>query len=280
MKKKIFIKTIFGLATLAFIFSATSCKNDKKNSSRKINVANTDYYVPYDFADENGNSTGFEVEVLKEVDKLLPQYEFVFHAVSDDELLIGVQTGKYQVGTKGVWFTEERSKKYIFPKNPIAASVVGITYRKSDQDKIYDLASFAKTKGKLVPIAPQSAQYNIVVQFNDAHPENPIELIPSENFIVSDAYTWLLEERYDAYFDIKLSFENNVANDNAPYHKFSEQLTYAPYKGIPTWPLFNQNEQQLADDYDNAIQTLKENGKLNELSLKWFGEDVFSYITE
>lgn len=271
---------IYGFVLVSVVFAFAGCFNKKSSGVRKINVANTNYYIPYDFADEKGNSTGFEVEVLKEVDKLLPQYEFVFHPVSDDELLVGVQTGKYQIGTKGVWFTEERKQKYIFPQEPVAASVIGITYRKSDADKIYDLESFASQKGKLVPIAPQNAQYNIVLQYNESHPDNKIELLPSESFIVSDAYSWVLEGRYDAYFDIKLSYQNNIVNDDAPYHKFNDKLTYAPYKGIPTWPLFNKSEQQLADAYDGAIKTLKENGTIRNLSFKWFGEDVFSYITD
>lgn len=281
MRRNVANTLFLALVAVGIIFTAAGCDKKKEGTGvRKVNVANTNYYIPYDFVDEQGNSTGFEVEVLREVDKLLPGYEFVFHPVSDDELLIGVQTGKYQVGTKGVWFTEERSLKYIFPTEPIAASVIGITYRKADADTIYDLESFARSKGKLVPIAPQSAQYNIVVQFNEQNPDNQIELVPSESFVVSDAYSWVLEGRYDAFFDIKLSYQNNIVNPDAPYHKWNDSLAYAPYKGIPTWPLFNKEEQQLADEYDQAIKTLKENGVLAELSMKWFGEDVFSYITE
>ena len=56
-------------------------------------------------------TVGFEIAVLKAVDELLPEYEFKFHGVSDEELLIGTESGKYQVGTKGAWITDERKKK-------------------------------------------------------------------------------------------------------------------------------------------------------------------------
>ncbi|GAA3334393.1 hypothetical protein GCM10020331_102170 [Ectobacillus funiculus] len=48
---------------------------------------------------------------MKLVDKELPQYKFKYVATTDDDLLIGVQTGKYQAGTKGAFYTEERAKK-------------------------------------------------------------------------------------------------------------------------------------------------------------------------
>ena len=72
-------------------------EEEKKNQTRVINVAHTVTNVPYDFLDENGNADGFEIAVLKAVDELLPEYEFQFHGVSDEELLIGTESGKYQL---------------------------------------------------------------------------------------------------------------------------------------------------------------------------------------
>ncbi len=110
----------------------------------EIRVAHTQTYVPYDFVNDKGESDGFEVQVLKAVDELLPQYKFTFVPTSDDDLLIGIESGKYNVGVKGAWFTEERAKKYVFPKNYIAASIIGLTFRAEDSDRIKDMESFAK----------------------------------------------------------------------------------------------------------------------------------------
>lgn len=115
MKKTIKTLAVIGLAA-ALVAGLSSCGEEKKSDVKKIQVAHTSYYKPYDFVNEAGESDGFEVAVLKEVDKLLPQYEFVYNPTSDDDLLIGVLQGKYDVGTKGVWKTAEREKKYVFPK--------------------------------------------------------------------------------------------------------------------------------------------------------------------
>lgn len=257
-------------------------KNDSAATSgdevTKVYVAHTQTYVPYDFVNENGESDGFEVQVLKEVDELLPQYEFEFVPTSDDDLLIGVESGKYNIGTKGAWFTEERAKKFLYPKNYIAASSIGISFRTENADVIKDLESFANFSGKLVPIAPQNAQYNVVEIYNKEHPDNQIDLQAADSFDVADAYAWVVEGRYDAYFTIKTNFETTVLAEDGAFHDYADKLSYVVYQAIPTWPLFNKNDQELADAYDEAVTTLTENGRILELLNEYFGEDLFQYI--
>ena len=267
------------LAVTAGCGSKDKSANQAGDGGKKvINVAHTNYYVPYDFVNEKGESDGFEVAVMKEVAKKLPQYDFKFVPTSDDDLLIGVESGKYTVGTKGIWITEPRKKKYIFPKNNIGASVIGLIVRKENTDKIKDLASFADFSGKLVPIASQDARYSVIDDFNKENPDHQIKLVPSEAFQVADAYSWVLEGRYDAYLEVELSYKNNIQKEDAPYHKFNDQLTYIRYKGIPTYPIINKNEQQFADDYDKAIEELRQEGKIAELEQQYFGESLSDYL--
>ena len=267
------------LAVTAGCGSKDKSANQAGDGGKKvITVAHTNYYVPYDFVNEKGESDGFEVAVMKEVAKKLPQYDFKFVPTSDDDLLIGVESGKYTVGTKGIWITEPRKKKYIFPKNNIGASVIGLIVRKENTDKIKDLASFADFSGKLVPIASQDARYSVIDNFNKENPDHQIKLTPSEAFQVADAYSWVLEGRYDAYLEVELSYKNNIQKEDAPYHKFNDQLTYIRYKGIPTYPIINKNDQQFADDYDKAIEELRQEGKIAELEQQYFGESLSDYL--
>ena len=267
------------LAVTAGCGSKDKSANQAGDGGKKvITVAHTNFYVPYDFVNEKGESDGFEVAVMKEVAKKLPQYDFKFVPTSDDDLLIGVESGKYTVGTKGIWITEPRKKKYIFPKNNIGASVIGLIVRKENTDKIKDLASFADFSGKLVPIASQDARYSVIDDFNKENPDHQIKLVPSEAFQVADAYSWVLEGRYDAYLEVELSYKNNIQKEDAPYHKFNDQLTYIRYKGIPTYPIINKNEQQFADDYDKAIEELRQEGKIAELEQQYFGESLSDYL--
>lgn len=276
MKKTLF--TLFSFLVVSILFAGCT---KKSSSVRVIEVAHTVTNVPYDYLDENGNSDGFEIAVLKAVDELLPQYEFHFNGVSDEELLIGLETGKYQVGTKGAWLTEERKAKFAIPKNPIAASIIGLAYRTADSDKIYDMDSFAAYSGKLIPISPLSAQYSIIESYNNTHQGKPqIQLVPSDVFDIADSYLWVLEGRYDGYLVLKRSFEKNVLAETGAFHSLSDKLSWVAYKGIPTWPLFNKNETEFVEAYDKAVKTLTENGTIEALSNKYFGENVFNYVTE
>lgn len=260
--------------------STEAASADAGSGVTKITVAYTQAYKPYDFINENGESDGYEVAVLKAVDELLDQYEFEYVGTTDDDLLIGVESGKYDVGTKGVWWTAERSEKFVFPKHYIGTSIIGIAIRSEDADKITDLESFAEYSGNLVPIGAQNAQYTIVDNYNKAHPDKPINLIAGDQFEAADAYQWVLEGRYDAYFNIKTSFEANVEAEDGEYHDYADKLSYVTYEGIPTWPLFNINNQELADAYDEAWEQLEADGTLEKLQQEYFGYSLFDYVPE
>lgn len=299
MKNKLFTNTfILGLTVVLGIGLAGCNKNsstaggqvETQNTEKesdlaeggvvKIVVAHTQAYAPYDFVDDDGNSDGYEVAVMKAIDELLPQYEFEYVGTTDDDLLIGVESGKYDVGTKGVWWTQARTETYIFPQHYIGSSIIGIAFRSEDADEITDLESFAAYSGNLVPIAPQNAQYQIVVNYNESHPDNQIDLQASDQFGVADAYQWVLEGRYDAYFNIKTSYDASVISEDGEYHELADRLSYIEYEGIPTWPLFNKENQELADAYDEAWEQLEADGTLEELAQQYFGYSLLDYIPE
>ena len=201
---------------------------------------------------------------------------------SDEDLLIGLESGKYDIGTKGAWYTKERAKKFIIPKDALGASVIGLTIRKDEEKTITGINSFAKSGGKLVPISPQNAQWNVIEAYNKKHKDTPIDLKSAESFTVAEAYAWVLEGRYDAYFDIKLSFKQAVKDKDGAYHKYADKLTWIPYKGIETYPLIHRNKanQKFVKAYNKAVKELKKDGTLAKLSKKYFGEDVFNYVTK
>ncbi|GMO59352.1 MAG: transporter substrate-binding domain-containing protein [Termitinemataceae bacterium] len=276
MKKNLFVFVSLVLISITVLF--VSCKGKKSSDVdglKKLTAACTQAYPPYDFVSEDGTPSGFEVDVLRSVDELLSDYEFEFVATSDDDLLIGVESGKYAVGIKGAWSTEERKAKFIIPGENISASLIGIAYRSENSNQITDFDSFAKFSGKLVPIPPQSAQFSIVDDYNKTHADFPIILVPSEVFIISDAYTWVVEGRYDAFLDIKLTYDNTVVNENGAWHVYADKLNYTPWKAIPTYPLFNKEQKDLAAKYDDAIKKLRSNGTLTKISNDYFGEDIF-----
>ncbi|ALS24420.1 MULTISPECIES: transporter substrate-binding domain-containing protein [Paenibacillus] len=246
--------------------------------AKKIKVAFAQTGKPITYVDENGKATGYDVEVLKLVDELLPQYEFEFVPTTDDDLLIGVESGKYDVGLKNAFYTEARAAKYIYPKEYLGASASGLLIRKEDEGTIHDLSDIAKLDKKLLPIAPQDAQYSLVQTYNNEHPEDPIPIEASESFTVQDGILLIAEGKYDAWLVIKSNYDINVVAKDGAYHNLADELAWSTFAATKTWPLFNKKQQALADAYDGAIKQLKEQGKTKELLVQFLGEDTASYL--
>lgn len=255
---------------------AKSDSGDAKKEVRTVKVAFDQGGKPIGYVDEKGNPTGYELEVMKLVDKALPEYKFEYVPTSSEDLLVGVQQGKYQVGVKNAWFTEERTKSYIFPKEFLGLSGVGLLVKKENKD-VKDLSDFAKKKFSLAPIAASNAQYTIVDEYNQANPDNKVKLEAGDAFSV-DVVQWVNEGRVDGGIYLGATYEKQVLAKDGPYHNLVDQVVYNEFTVVKTWPLFNKKEQEFADAYDKAIKKLKEEKKTNEIMVKFYNTDLFKLL--
>lgn len=247
---------------------------------RTLKIARVFTSPPYNYNDEDGNQTGFETEVIKAAFALLPQYEIELIDTTDEDLLTGTETGKYDMGYKTAWYTEERAKTFVIPKESDGATTVGLLIRSEDADKYTDFKSFSEGGGKLVPLSPSNAQYSVVEEWNEQNPDYPIDLQPAESFDTTEAITWVLEGRYDGHIVTGHYYKYNIVEEDGAYHQFADQLNFFIYKAIETYPMFNKNNQQVADDFDEAIRQLQEDGTIYDLEIEYFGEDLYQYIDE
>ncbi|MBS4211113.1 transporter substrate-binding domain-containing protein [Neobacillus rhizophilus] len=253
-----------------------SDSGDAKKEVRTVKVAFDQGGKPIGYVDEKGNPTGYELEVMKLVDKALPEYKFEYVPTSSEDLLVGVQQGKYQVGVKNAWFTEERTKSYIFPKEFLGLSGVGLLLKKENKD-VKDLSDFAKKKLSLAPIAASNAQYTIVDEYNQANPDNKVKLEAGDAFSV-DVVQWVNEGRVDGGIYLGATYEKQVLAKDGPYHNLADQVVYNEFTVVKTWPLFNKKEQEFADAYDKAIKKLKEEKKTNDIMVKFYNNDLFKLL--
>ncbi|MGM9925119.1 MAG: transporter substrate-binding domain-containing protein [Bacillus sp. (in: firmicutes)] len=244
----------------------------------KVKVAYDQASKPMSWIDENGNPTGYDVEVMKLVDELLPEYEFEYEGTSSDDLLIGVQQGKYQVGVKNAFWTQERTEKFIFPKEFLGLSSAGLVLKKENEN-LKTLADFASAGYSLAPIAANNAQYTIIDEYNKENPDNKVKLKAGDAFTV-DVVQWVNEGRVDGGVMIEGAFNKQVLDKEGPYHNLKDDVVYNEFAVIKTWPLFNKKQQEFADAYDRAIKQLKEEKKTNELSEKFYDKDLFEILDQ
>ncbi len=283
---KIVLKTfVTGFAFAMILAGCGSASNsstesggssDNQSDVRKVKVAYDQASKPMSWIDENGNPTGYDVEVMKMVDELLPEYAFEYVGTSSDDLLIGVEQGKYQVGVKNAFWTQERTEKFIYPKEFIGLSSAGLVLKKENEN-IKSLADFASAGFTLAPIAANNAQYTIIDEYNIANPNNKVKLKAGDEFSV-DVVQWVNEGRVDGGVMIEGPFEKQVTADDGPYHHLKNDVVYNEFAVIKTWPLFNKKEQEFSDAYDEAVKQLKEEKKTNEFSVEFYGRDLFEVL--
>lgn len=276
-------KWLAALILPAFILGG--CTNNKTEGAadagaKSIRVAYAQGGKPITYIDADGNAAGYDIEVFKLIDEALPDYSFEYVPTTDEDLLIGVESGKYDVGLKNAFYTDERAQKFIFPQENSGASATGILIRKEDEATVKDLSDFATLGKKLIPMSPQDANYTVVANYNEQNPDNTINLENSESFTVLDGIVWIAEGRYDGWVTIKSTYEKNVVESEGAYHNLNDQLGWTTFTSTKTWPLFNKNNQDLADQYDQAIKQLKDDGTISELLIEYVGEDTIAYFNE
>lgn len=229
---------------------------------------------PTSYIDEDGNPSGYDVEIAKLIDEALPEYEFSYDAVTQDNLLLGLDTGKYAAGFAGYFWNEERAEKYIFPEENIGGSVVGLVTTKAHED-LTGWADIASQGLTLSPLGGTSGIYPIIAAYNEENPDNQIDLQVTEWRTDSEGYQWVLEGRYDVCAAENTRYETIKAQIDT-----NDELIYIPVTAIKTWTLFAQGQEDLAAKYDEILAELKADGTLSALSEEYFGTDVLQYTAD
>jgi L-cystine transport system substrate-binding protein len=105
--KNYFIKTLFIILSVALIFSCTK-------KSENIIIGTGQGYEPFCYRDSGGNLTGYDVEVVKEIGKRLPQYTFEFEVFEFKNVLVSLAAGKIDVGAHEFEENPDRRKTYLY----------------------------------------------------------------------------------------------------------------------------------------------------------------------
>lgn len=257
--------------------SSTSASADASSNGdvKKVLIGIRQDLYPTSYINEQGEPSGYDIDVIKKIDELLPEYEFEYEAVSQEALLTGLDTGKYKAAVAGFYSNDDRRAKYLFPEECIGGNIIGLAVRKSDEADIKTLEDVAKNNKSVVPIAPTSGMYGIVIQYNAEHPDNQVNLVDAEWTNAADEYKWVAEGRYDVAVASK-----NVVDDTLTKIGLENDIQFNSFTAIKTWSLFNPEETELAAAYDKALKELKDDGFISEKSEEYFGEDILPYITE
>ena len=222
-----------------------------------LTVATEGTYRPFSFHDDGGagDLTGFDVEIIQAVaDKLDLKVEF--QETQWDAIFAGLDAGRFDVIANQVSINEEREEKYLF-STPYTVSP-GVIVVAEDDDSI---SSFDDLAGKTTAQSLTSNWYELAT-------ESGAKVEGVEGW--AQAVELLRQGRVDATVNDKLTFLD-YENTNSPSGlKIAAETEEAGTQAF----VFTKDKTALVKAVDAALEELRADGTLAEISDKYFGEDV------
>ena len=246
-------KTILGLmALIAFTLSGCEEKTDT------IVVLTSSGYEPYEIIDTDGNLTGFDIELMEALAAEVG-IEIEWKDVNFDGIIASLQSGQSEIAIAGISPTEERKAMIDF-SDVYFNSESGLTnYLVFDVES--QISSLEDLEGLVVGVQLGTVQASL------------LESISAEyNFTVDlrNTNTQIVEElkagRIDVLVVEKLIAESILdANTSLTSVGFESQLDDVSGNAIAF-----AKDSEYTELFNEALQTLLENGTVASLIEKWF----------
>lgn len=273
VKKKKFINALLPVLLAAGILSGcgsaaqTTNSNDvqgedvedelariQKEGVLKVGVEGT--YPPITYHDEEGNLTGFDVEIAQAIGEKLG-VEVEFTEAEWDSLLAAVDSGRIDTVINAVSITEERQEKYDFSK-PYVSLYRNIIV-KGDNDSIKGTEDLNGTK----------VAENITTEYAEQLEELGAELVPIDT----------LQQAFDLITTGRADF---TITEDIQFYPYLEEhpdadlkIAFTIYDDVDQFAIpLKKGETRLVDAVNQALDELTEDGTLSALSEKYFGSDV------
>jgi cystine transport system substrate-binding protein len=237
--------------------SASSDLLDTIKARGSIVVAMEGNWVPWTYHDDNDALVGFDVEVAQAIAaKLGVDAEFV--EGDWDGLFAGLESGRYDIVCNGVEITEERAETYNFT-TPYGYIRTALAVRSDNED----LHSFEDLAGKKTANSISSTYMMLAEEYG-------AEVSGVDT--LDETIQMLLAGRVDATLNAEVSFYDYLnAHPDAGF-KLVALTDEASEVAIPVRK-GAENESLLAA-MNAAIEELRADGTLSEISVKYFGSDI------
>ncbi len=243
------IKTLLACALLICVANAKTLREGT------LKVATEGTFSPFSYYNDKNELVGYDVDVARAVaEKLGLKIEFL--TAPWDAMLAAFDAGKADAVFNQVSITEELKKKYEYSV-PYTVVYGAIIVHKDNND----IKSFEDLKGKKNADSATSNWAQVAKKYGAQN-------VTVDSFAKS--MELLIARRADT-----------VVRDNTVFYDFLKQRPDAPIKIAAklkdvdySAAIVQKGNKELADQISKALNELKAEGKLKEISLKYFGKDV------
>lgn len=228
---------------------------DDINDRGELRIAVEANMPPFNFKDD-GKLSGFEIELGQMLaHELEVRAEFV--EATNAELLPGVESGKYDIALNHVAATDELKERLDFSE-PYGYSSAQLIVRKEEKRPLSTLEAF---KGHSLGVV-QGSQF--------AEQARGVEGVDLRSYPdASQPIKDVADDQIDAAISDRLLVPYAIRDSQQPVTKGA---TVGPILSLAI--PFQKGNPAFQRSLDNALQRIKADGRLKELSQKWFGMDA------
>ncbi len=233
-----------------------SLENVKANG--KFILGLDDSFPPMGFRDENNEIVGFDIDCAKEVASRMG-VELVIQPIAWDSKQMELDSGNIDCIWNGMSINEERKEAMNLSDPYLKNDMVFVVLGSSDYQSQADL------EGK-----------NIAVQ----NGSSAQEILEASDFAAKAGSIAGYDDNVTAFMDLDANGVDAVFLDSvvANYFITEKQKDYRVLSDVlyeEEYAIgFRKGDQALRDEVQNTLNDMKADGKLGEISTKWFGSDV------
>lgn len=271
MKKIVKYSSLAALGLVATGVLAACSGGDKKDTAsseaatpgkKEIIVATNASPKPFNY-EENGELTGYEIEVVRAIFKDSDKYDVKFEKTEWSGVFAGLDADRYQMAVNNISYTKERAEKYLYAA-PTAKNPNVLVVKKDDSS----IKSLDDIGGKSTEVVQGTTSAKQLEDYNKQHADNPTVL----NYTKAD-FQQIMSRLSDGQFDYKIfdkiGVETVIKNQGLDNLKVIELPSdQQPY----VYPLLAKGQDELKSFVDKRIQELYKDGTLEKLSKQFFGD--------
>lgn len=263
------------IMVFAAAFCLSGCGENASPASadsgvRTVKVGTGNSAAPFCYLDDSGNVIGYDIDVLKEIDSRLEDYEFDIQAMDFSTLIVSIDAGSIDMIAHQLVKSEARKEKYLFPEQYYCLSPMSLCVKMDSG--ITDMEDMA---GKTMEQNPSAYEYQMLMAYNDAHSGSEVIIKAVSDQTTADSYKKVSNGQVDAALTYQSTF-NSVIGDIGCDNLMLTDVVMCE----DTYIMLAKDEQALCEAVNSVLKEMREDGTLSEISEKWYGEDVFTKYSD